>query len=112
MLSYRNRLVKTWAASVDAVSFVDFEAMARDSHRPPRAKGDMHWMCWLRWLSGEVRECECVLEQIHIYITSFCTTSTAWRIQRALHLVCWMSWHVAEPSSNRKVARVTTACVC
>ncbi len=72
VLSYRNRLVKTWAASVDAVSFVDFEAMARDSHRPPRAKGDIHWMCWLRWLSDKVRECECLSEtNSHIHYKSF-----------------------------------------
>jgi len=48
-LQYRNKLIKSWAASIDAISFVDFDAMSRDPHHPPSCDGDIHWMCWLKW---------------------------------------------------------------
>lgn len=53
VLQYRNKVIKSWAASIDAISFVDMDAMARDPHRPPHSDGDMHNMCWLRWAGHE-----------------------------------------------------------
>ncbi len=48
-LQYRNKLLKTWAASIEAISFVDFDAMSRDAHHPASCDSDIHWMCWLKW---------------------------------------------------------------
>ena len=49
VLQYRNRLLRSWAASVDAISYVDFDAMSTDEHHPPPCDADIHWQCWLRW---------------------------------------------------------------
>ena len=51
VLADRNKLLREWAAASHggAISYVDFDAMSRDAHRPTRAAKDVHWMCWLQW---------------------------------------------------------------